>query len=564
MRTMTILTTTLCLLASGCGEDSAATQEAATTYHRDVAPLLTQACTSCHVTGASAPFGLETFESAKTWAAASVTAISSGRMPPWLPDPSCREFTNQRVAPEGMAAVLESWIAEGMPEGDEQASVGGDMAVEPVFTFEPTHIASMVEPYLPDVSLPDDYRCFVLDIDIPEERFLLSSRAVPEQKALVHHILVYAVSGSALTEVLEADAAEGSGYTCFGAPFPSSEAGASLSAAAGLPILVGAWVPGGQALAPNPELSTHIPAGSRIIMQIHYNTLAGDVVADNSSFEMMLSEEPTPFLAAARPVLLPGLFAAANDPAAVNKHLFKNYTDEPITIVSLGPHMHLLGSRYKAEVIRASGETECAIEIPDWDFNWQERYHLQKEAPIVLAPGDGITLECEYDNTLANQPSINGVIEDPADIRWGEGTRDEMCMNYLTMIEPYEPSQAGDSQCAGADECLASCEDGRTDMECLLDCDAVQPACLSCLLGQTIVCASGCMAELLALRDAASFGPCFVNRMAMGSSLDRCLAAEATEAYEAFASCTAVPIEAGDCKDAWAGCGISLSEPGER
>lgn len=564
MRVMNIATALACLLVVGCGQESESAPEATTTYHRDVAPLLSQACTSCHLPGASAPFALDTYDSAKVWAQASVVAIRDGRMPPWLPDPSCREFTNQRSVPAGTVEMLEAWIAEGMPEGDPASGPAPDEATEPAVAFQATHVASMAEPYVPNVDLPDDYRCFVLDLEMPEERFLLGSRAVPEQKTLVHHILVYAVNGPALADVLEADADEGSGYTCFGAPFPSSESGASLNDAAGLPILVGTWVPGSQPLPPNPELSTRIPAGSRIVMQIHYNTLAGDVVADNSTFEMMLSEEPTPFLAASRPILLPDLFAAANDPAAINKHLFKNYTEEPITIVRLGPHMHLLGSRYKAEIIRASGESECAIEIPDWDFNWQEGYHLAEDAPIVLAPGDGLTLECEYDNSLDNQPSINGVIEDPADIRWGEGTRDEMCMNYLTMIEPYEPSQGSDSECVGADECLATCEDGRTGMECLLDCPSVQPACLGCALTQTAMCVPSCITELLALRDEANFGPCFVNRMAMGSSLDSCLAAEATEVYEAFASCTAGPIEAGDCADAWAGCGVAVSEQGAR
>jgi len=313
-------------------------------------------------------------------------------------------------------------------------------------------------------------------------------------------------------------------------------------------------------LAPQPDISTRILAGSRIVMQIHYNTLAGDVTPDYSSFDMMLQSEPTPFLAAARPILLPGLFAPAHEPEAVNEHLFKNYTDEPITIVRLGPHMHLLGSRYRSDVVRADGSIECAIEIPDWDFNWQEGYRLPADEPIVLEPGDGISLQCTYDNSEANQPSTNGVIADPQDVHWGEGTRDEMCMNYLTMVEPYTPSESANGDCGSAGACLAACPEGRTSVECLLDCDDTL-ACYGCALTETVGCATACVGALITLTDHWSFGTCYVNRMALGSSLDTCLAAEAPEAYEAFAQCAHTFIAGGECNEAFTSCGMVLEEP---
>jgi hypothetical protein len=423
--------------------------------------------------------------------------------------------------------------------------------------YAPTHASPVSPAYAPNPDLPDDYRCFVLDFSFEEEAFMLASKVLPDQKHLVHHVLVYAIGGDSLVDVLEADAQSETGYTCFGAPFPSSGTGPSLDQAGALPILVGAWVPGTAPPSVDPQTSTRIPAGSRIVMQVHYSTLAGELGADESTFEMMLQSDPTPYLAAARPLMLPDLFAAAGDPEAVNHHLFKNYTDEPITIVRLGPHMHLLGIRIKSEVVRANGDVECAVEIPEWDFNWQEGYSLPEEAPIVLAPGDGLSLECVYDNTAANQPSVNGVIQDPKNVTWGEGTTDEMCMNYLTMIEPYTPSKGQGSACDGAGECLAQCPDGRTAMECLLGCD-IGLECVQCALTQTVACIPECLPALGALFNNETFSNCFVNRMALGSTLDACLAAELSDAYFAYSSCSEAPLLAGSCDTEWTGCGMVL------
>jgi len=44
---------------------------------------------------------------------------------------------------------------------------------------------------------------------------------------------------------------------------------------------------------------------------------------------------------------------------------------------------------------------------------------------------------CEYDNSAANQPLINGVAGMPADVVWGEGTTEEMCVGVL-YVTPNE------------------------------------------------------------------------------------------------------------------------------
>ena len=93
-------------------------------------------------------------------------------------------------------------------------------------------------------------------------------------------------------------------------------------------------------------------------------------------------------------------------------------------------------------------------------------------------------------------------------------------------------------------------------MECLLDCGGVSPNCLGCALQESAACATACIPPLLELTRDDHFGPCFVNRMALGSSLDRCLATEAPEAYKAYIDCVAPIIESGACADSWPSCGF--------
>jgi hypothetical protein len=63
------------------------------------------------------------------------------------------------------------------------------------------------------------------------------------------------------------------------------------------------------------------------------------------------------------------------------------------------------------------------LRIPRWDFHWQNGYEL-KQAKVVR-PGDRITIECHWDNSLPGA----------TDVSWGEGTGDEMCLGILYLTQ---------------------------------------------------------------------------------------------------------------------------------
>jgi len=99
-------------------------------------------------------------------------------------------------------------------------------------------------------------------------------------------------------------------------------------------------------------------------------------------------------------------------------------------------HMHTRGKSGRITLLRPNGTEQVLLDIRDWDFNWQSTYRLAQE--VLIKPADRIKLECNWDNTQANQDIVNGVQQTPRDIEWGDGTGDEMCLMSVLMTQPRE------------------------------------------------------------------------------------------------------------------------------
>ncbi|HMF42343.1 MAG TPA: hypothetical protein VKQ32_16840, partial [Polyangia bacterium] len=212
----------------------------------------------------------------------------------------------------------------------------------------------------------------------------------------------------------------GLGWTCFG--------GSGVNAAQ----TIGGWVPGSGASMFPPPTGIHLAAGTQIIMQIHYNLLNQSQVNDRTTAGLYYAATPVAKQAAISAVLnrtfdVPAGVASQTVTAdlAINRAW---------ALWGVVPHMHLHGTQITVAINHADGSSTCAVDIPHWDFHWQQFYYYQQ--PIAVVAGDTIHLECTYDNSAADQPVIGGVKQTPADLTWGEKTTDEMCLNYLYFTTP--------------------------------------------------------------------------------------------------------------------------------
>ncbi len=89
--------------------------------------------------------------------------------------------------------------------------------------------------------------------------------------------------------------------------------------------------------------------------------------------------------------------------------------------------------------------TECFVQTPAWDFNWQRIYNY--DAPLeqlpILRAGDALNMRCTYNNTLDN-PFVKIALglkglTDPVAVKLGETTLDEMCLAIVQIVYKAAP-----------------------------------------------------------------------------------------------------------------------------
>lgn len=401
-------------------------------YARDAKPLLERYCTNCHSAGGIAPFSLTDYESARTHAAAIAGAVESGRMPPWLPSADSVPLRYSRaMRPEDKAALLQ-WVSDGARPGESGAAPR--IVPPPADTVEPPRADLVLDPqvtYMPKATLTDDYRCFIIDPagpgggGMPEERWVQATNIKPGNAALVHHVILFEVPASRVAGLQKKDADEaGPGYTCFG------------GAGTGGAEMITGWAPGGVPQRVQPDMGLRIRKGSVFVMQVHYNLQRYRGDGDRTTVELELASARPPYRLVLVPLAYPDqLKIAAGDPEAsqsivVPVSLALDYLKlKEAVITSVTPHMHLLGTS-----IVTSLDSQPLVDIPRWDFHWQQAYML--ETPVVARGNQLLMLTCQYDNSYANQPVVGGQKQMPREVTWGEGTLDEMCLSFLGLRIP--------------------------------------------------------------------------------------------------------------------------------
>lgn len=403
------------------------------TYWRDAKAVLDQKCVGCHSPGNIGPFSLESYTEVAAVAAILPPSIEDGSMPPWPASDACRDYAHARSLGADERALLLTWLDEGAIEGD---AADAPAPVPAMQGFTPNLTLALPEPYTPQLE-PDDYRCFVIPWN--ESGYVTGVRVEPDQAGIVHHVIAFAVEPSAVEAVETMDANEaGPGYTCFGG--------------AGVPARwVASWAPGGLGVVYPEGTGVRIDAGSRLVVQMHYNTASTAPVADQSTIALMVEpsvERPLVNQPLANPGWVLGfdpMTIPAGEPAVSHEtliDLWGNPWAEQIAEAGAGPggdlllhvaglHMHTLGVSAKLTLLRAGEDESCVVDIPRWDFHWQVGYELA--TPLRLSPGDQLRLSCTWDNSAANQPILDGEQVEPIDVAWGEGTRDEMCLGVVAL-----------------------------------------------------------------------------------------------------------------------------------
>jgi Copper type II ascorbate-dependent monooxygenase, C-terminal domain len=413
-------------------EPTAATEPAASatrelTYYRDLKPLLDEKCAGCHRPGDVAPFPLQTYAEVTRYLPQVRAAVTSRRMPPWQPDPCCTHYRGERSLSEQQLAELTEWI-------DAGAAAGAPSEAPPVVSADDLPRvdvrAAMPEAFVPSPRVGvDEVRCFVLDTRFDADTFVVGMNVIPGDRREVHHVIVYAVPEATAEALAKKQRADGrAGWDCYGDITEIRADGA-----------IGGWQPGYRPMVLPQGYGRAVHAGSRLVLNVHYDTGHG-VGADVTSVELMLAdsvEHVERGVAIINPLWLAGqgMEIAAGDPDA---SVFFSYDPtvlfnkkRPLYVHGVMLHMHELGSVGRLAILRKNGAVECLLNITRWDFHWLSDYYLTE--PVRIDPGDKLYLECHWDNRAGHQKTVRGELQPPRTIGWG--LDEEMCAATVTVSD---------------------------------------------------------------------------------------------------------------------------------
>ncbi len=382
------------------------------TFTKDVAPILYQNCVSCHRPGEVAPFSLLDYKSVKKHAEDVGTVTESRYMPPWKAEPGHGDFMNERRLTDAQIQLIQAWVKQGAVEGSATDLPAAPKFAEGWYLGEPDMIVKMPEPFTVPAEGRDVFRCFVIPMDLPEDKFVRAVEFRPSNRRVVHHSLFFLDNSGAARKLDEAD--PGVGYGKMG--------GVGFVPSGGL----GGWAPG---VFPQPlpdGIARRIRKGADLVLQTHFHPTGKEEI-EQSSFGIYFYKTPPK-------AVMHGTMVASRKidiPAGEKNYKVNASITSPIDVDLIGitPHAHLICKEMKVWANFPDGTTQDLIWIKDWDFNWQDQYLYKK--PIRIPRGTRVDMEFTYDNSTAN---VRNPFNPPQRITRGEQTSNEMAITFLNVV----------------------------------------------------------------------------------------------------------------------------------
>jgi hypothetical protein len=256
----------------------------------------------------------------------------------------------------------------------------------------------------------ESYRHYTIDPGFTEDKWVKLAECMPGNRAVVHHIIVFIKPpGQETTRSRDGDLR-------------------------GLGFLAG-FAPGTRPLVSPTGWAKKIPAGSKLVFEMHYTPI-GTPQQDRSSVGMIFVDEKevTHQLATA---------GATNSKFEIPPH-DPNYKvqsqqkfNRDVTLLSLFPHMHMRGKSFRYELVSpGSTEREILLDVPRYDFNWQNSFILAE--PRQIPAGSVLHCTAHFDNSSENLSN-----PDPSKpVRWGPQTWEEMMIGWYDIGMPIAEAEA--------------------------------------------------------------------------------------------------------------------------
>lgn len=388
--------------ATGCriGRVAKPKEDGHVTYAKQISRILQKNCQECHRSGRIGPMSLLTFDDALAWSDTIREVVSEGRMPPWHADPRYGKFSNDRGLSQQDKETLLAWLDNGTPRGDGKDLPPPRRFPEGWSIGKPDLIVQMPRAYDVPAKTPKGgvpYQFFTVDPGFEEDRWVQRAEARPDAAAVVHHIVVFIQQR--------------------GEFFNPEAPGAVLCGTA----------PGDMPLELADGLAKKVPAGAKLVFQMHY-TPNGKAQRDQSSVAIVFAKKPPRHRVLTVPIYNPRFIsrldripAGAENYKIEAEHVF----EQDAHLLHFMPHMHLRGKDFLYEAIYPNGKKEILLSVPRYDFGWQSVYRLAE--PLAMPKGTKLHCVAHFDNSSKNPNN-----PDPKKaVYWGDQTWEEMGIGWI-------------------------------------------------------------------------------------------------------------------------------------
>ena len=382
------------------GEEIQYASVGAVSYNDDIVPILERNCVSCHHDGAIAPWSMSSHAMVMGWSPMMKEVVMTKRMPPGQIDPHVgmpiKDVAGLTIEEK---QKLIQWIDQGSPRGEGPDLLTALEFEDPEFSLGEPDIVLDVTPQAIPATGVIDYRYVPVELNLDKDVWVSGIEFLPGDRQVLHHVITYLQSPADKTE----DDGRNNDGTGLG---------------------IGGFAPGRQPDAFQDNSGRLIPAGSNLLLQMHYTT-SGRETVDATRIGIFLHDEPPKYVmsggvAGQRRFMIP--------PGAKEHRLRgEELIERDAYLYEMMPHMHFRGKYMSYAAQFPDGTSKTLLSVPKYDFNWQFKYEL--EEPLFLPAGTKLIAQGAMDNSDRNP----GNPDPTRPVFFGLQTMHEMFFGFTTI-----------------------------------------------------------------------------------------------------------------------------------
>ena len=409
----------LCTLCTLC--PILASEARAQTFTKDVAPIVFDACVTCHRQGGPGPFPLTTYDEVRRRATLIAEVTRTGFMPPWKVALDVGHFVGQRQLTAREIAIINQWAKSGTPEGDPQALPALPKFAGGWLLGRPDLIVTPDQPFSLPAQQTDAFRIFAIRLPVTKRTYVTGIEFHPGNAR-------WFITPTSVSIARPRHGAWTTPIHCLGTT-GSCHGRRNIRRAtswAGHPDKLrrscrqnwrGRWSPA--------AISSCSCTCSRAARSKTYCRKSASISATARRRERRRS------CASVRQ----GIDIPAGEAAYVIRDPYVVPVD--VQLLAIQPHAHYRARELRGVAQLPDGSSRVVMHIKDSDCRWQHVY--REETPIPLPKGTRLSMEYTYDNSASN---VRNPELPPARVFWEQRSRDEMGDLWFQLLTSNESDRA--------------------------------------------------------------------------------------------------------------------------